>query len=511
MKKVKVIRLVTVIVLIVMFLVMSLYLFLPRRGDSDSGVTAVCFIDEDRLFPQMDYRQLFSALDISSAYSVGEELSLEQMKDRIDKASKEKKADTIVLLCDGDYAVSGLMIAKDDARIKTLVLLTPSVPEDADLSEFGTKVPATDICIFAEERARANSLYERLSGEDTKFTQGVFADTHGMSLYISPDTTRYFGTYSGWTKSPALAGSATLNHPVVQSYLANYLKNHALEQEGLSRAPMWIWVMKVLCTMFVAIAFFVYVATLPGGKKKTHDKDAVEKAEEETHRMADGRLKLKNRSIFVKYKASLVHLMGLQLLLGAIFAVIGAFFVGGKTSNVKHVLLIWMFMSFFSSAFFLLRYIRKLPKKDVRAHRAMFPMQIVFVAALILDIFLLTLLWRGTGFLHFSLLLVIAVLLSIMVAVSLYMLDLTDNFYMKSQGQGNGVLDSIRFSAIRFVPIVIVLLFSIIMDKEICTLQIMILSAALLGSAFLRRIVKRGALGDVLSVVLYACLYWMMF
>ncbi len=511
MKRVKVVRLVSVIVLIVMFLAMSLYLFLPRRGDSDSGVTAVCFIDEDRLFPQMDYSQLFSALDISSDYSVGEGLSLEQMRERVDDVAKEKKADRIVLLCDGSYAESGLALAKEEPKIKTLVLMTPVIPEEADLSELGTQVPKTDICIFAEEKAHANSLYERLSGEDTKFTQGVFADAQGMCLYISPDATRYFGTYSGFFKSPALSASATLNHPVVQSYLANYLKNHCLEQDGLSRAPMWIWVMKVLCTTLVVVAFFVYVATLPSGQKKTHEKDAVEKAEEETRRTADGRLKLKNRSIFVKYKASLIHLLGLELLLGAIFAVIGAFFVGGRVQNVKHVLLIWIFASFFSSAFFLLRYIRKLPKKEARANRAMFPLQIVYVAALILDIFLLTLLWRGAGFLKFSLLSVIAVLLSVMLGASIYMLDLIDNFYMKTQGQGNGVLDSIRFSAIRFVPIVIVLLFSIIMEKEICSLQIMILSVSLLVSAFLRRITKRGALGDVLSVVLYACLYWMMF
>jgi len=511
MKKVKVIRLVSVIVLIVMLLVMSLYLFLPKRGDADSGVAAVLFIDEDRIFPQMDYRQMFSALDISSDYSIGEDLSPDAMKARLDRVAKEKKAGTLVLVCDGDYALSGLTLAKEDTRIKTLVLLSPVIPDEEDLSDLGTKVPATDICIFAEEKSKANTLYERLSGEDTKFTQGVFTDSRGMTLHISPDATRYFGTYSGIFQSRDLAGTMTLINPVVQSYLANYIKNHALEQQGLTRAPMWIWVMKVLCTMFVVIAFFLYVATLPSGKRKTMDKEALEKEEEQTRRSPDGRLKLKNRSIFVKYKASLVHLLGLLLLLGGIFAVIGCFFVVKDPSHVKHVLLIWVFFSFFASAFFLLRYLRKLPKKDVRAHRAMFPMQIVFVAAVFLDIFLLTLLWRGTVILRFSLLLVIAVLLSVMLGFSVFMLDKTDSFYMKAQGQGNGVLDSVRFSAIRFVPMVICLLFSIIMDKEVCSLQIVILAASLLVCAFLRRITKRGALGEVLSVVLYAGLFWMMF
>ncbi|MBR3056374.1 MAG: hypothetical protein IKG93_00250, partial [Clostridiales bacterium] len=350
------------------------------------------------------------------------------------------------------------------------------------------------------------------SGEDTKFTSGVFADAQGMCLYISPDATRYLGTYEGLVQSPELSASFTLSHPVVQTYLANYLKNHCLEQQGISRAPMWIWVMKVLCTMFVAIAFFLYVATLPSGKMKTVEKETLENEEEEqSRRSADGRLKLKNRSVFVKYKASLVHLLGLQLLLGAIFALIGCIFVAKSTSHVKHVLLIWVFTSLFSSAFFMLRYIRKLPKKEVRQHRAMFPMQIAFVSVLLLDIFLLTLIWRGTGFLRFSLLLVIAVFLSVMLGVSVYMLNLTDSFYMKAQGQGNGVLDSVRFSAIRFVPMVIVLLFSIIMERKVCSIQIMILAAALIISALMRRITKRGAFGEVLSVVLYSCLYWMMF
>ena len=155
MKKVKIVRLVSVIVLAVMFLVMSLYLFLPRRGDTGSGVTALCFIDEDRLFPQMDYSQLFSSLDISSTYSVGEKCTLEQMKEKLNQVIKEKKAEKVVLVCDGDYALSGLKLASEETRIKTLVLLTPEISEEEDLSAFGTK-------------ARGNCHYN-YSGKGKKF------------------------------------------------------------------------------------------------------------------------------------------------------------------------------------------------------------------------------------------------------------------------------------------------------------------------------------------------------
>ena len=42
-------------------------------------------------------------------------------------------------------------------------------------------------------------------------------------------------------------------------------------------------------------------------------------------------------------------------------------------------------------------------------------------------------------------------------------------------------------------------------------MQILLLALSLLVASFMRRIIKRGALGETLSVVLFSCLYWMMF
>ena len=66
MKKIRLIRLICVIVLAVILIVASLFILIPRRNDSSSGRAALCFVHEDIMFPQMDYSQLFSQLDIAS-------------------------------------------------------------------------------------------------------------------------------------------------------------------------------------------------------------------------------------------------------------------------------------------------------------------------------------------------------------------------------------------------------------------------------------------------------------
>ena len=58
---------------------------------------------------------------------------------------------------------------------------------------------------------------------------------------------------------------------------------------------------------------------------------------------------------------------------------------------------------------------------------------------------------------------------------------------------------------------VIVFSFSIIMGRGVYAVQVILLSASLLGASYLRRVVRKGALGEVLSVILFAALYWMMF
>ena len=58
---------------------------------------------------------------------------------------------------------------------------------------------------------------------------------------------------------------------------------------------------------------------------------------------------------------------------------------------------------------------------------------------------------------------------------------------------------------------VIVFFFSVIIGREIYAVRVIILLLSLIGASYLRRVVKKGALGDLFSVILYACLYWMMF
>ncbi len=513
MKHVKILRLVSVLILLVLFLFLSLYLLIPRSGDGSKGTMAVCFIDEDRMFPVMDYRQMFSSLDMKAEYILDEDLSLEEMEQKIASARSDANAEKVVLICDGSYAWRGMTIASRKAEVGTLILMSPSFSDKEDLGDFGTTNPKKDVAIFTTESRQCDLLYERLSGEDTTYTPGVMGDKRGMAIRISPDSTRYYANYTGFFKASShAAGTVTLNDPVVQSYLANYIKNYCLKESGTSSAMIFIWAVKVICTTLLLVAFFLYAATIPKGKgyamAKTPAGDAEDPVSAKDPR---GRVRLKNRSVTTKFISSMKHLMALQFLLGLCFAAGGCVFVWRTPSHVNHVLLIWMWLSFVSSAFFLLRYIRKLPPKTARKSRSFLPIQIMFVVGFLLDVFLLSLLWRGEGFLSFSLILPIAVMLAVMVAVAVFMLDKTDTFYLKMQGKGNGVLDSVIFIAIRFVPMVIVFVFSIIMNRDICALRVILLAVGLLLSAILRRIIKRGASGDVLSAVLYASLYWMMF
>ena len=91
------------------------------------------------------------------------------------------------------------------------------------------------------------------------------------------------------------------------------------------------------------------------------------------------------------------------------------------------------------------------------------------------------------------------------------MLQLTDAFFGNLTEEPHLLLDSVKFSAIRFVPMVIVFVFSIIMRRELCAVQVLLLIASLAGASFIRRMIRRGAFGETLSVVLFSCLYWMLF
>jgi len=141
----------------------------------------------------------------------------------------------------------------------------------------------------------------------------------------------------------------------------------------------------------------------------------------------------------------------------------------------------------------------------------MWGIHLAFTILLFSVIFMLTLFWKGAGFLKPDLMLLVALLLSVMTGVSMIMLQLCDNFFGRIQGTRQSVIDSIKFSAIRFVPMVIVFVFSLIMNRGLCAFRISVLTASLAGASYLRRVIKRGAFGEVLSVVLYSCLYWMMF
>ena len=523
MKKIRLIRLICVIVLAVILIVASLFILIPRRNDSSSGRAALCFVHEDIMFPQMDYSQLFSQLDIASYYVIDDSCSKEEMQKKISKISAPNG---LILFCEGDYALSGLQIASENAGITDLFLVSPELSSDADLGRIGTTSPSCRVAIFSEAGKTADNLYERLSGEDTKFTPGTRTESGAPELYLSSDANRYYAK-TGYCKDPQIASVMVLNNPQMQTYMANYIKNHVLLQKGISNAPLLTWSMKMILTIFSVIAFFVYAATLPPNKKLA-PANAGDRGEEGS--VGDGAApsakgpagaapelarnragKLRGRSIADKYKSALNHLLALQGFLGVLFALVTIFFVIRKQSAYQAVLLLWVCVTYLSSAFFLMPFLKKVKNRKVRSNRSMWPIHAAFTFLLAAVVFMLRLLWKGSGFLNFNLFILVEFALSVMVFVSITMLQLSDNFFGRIQGSSQSVLDSVKFLVIRLVPMVIVFVFSIIMNRELFAIKVLLLAVSLLLASYLRRVVKRGALGETLSVVLFSCLYWMMF
>ncbi|MBO4689024.1 MAG: hypothetical protein J5636_11005 [Clostridiales bacterium] len=522
MKKIRRLRTICVIVLSLILLFVSLDLLLPRRNDAKSGRAAVCFVHEGLLFPQTDISQLFSHLDIASYYFVEDGLTKEEMAQEVARVLSRRRIDSVILVCEGDYALSGLSIAMENSSVSSdnrggaegnggitdLILLSPELPSGADLGETSARTPACRVAILSEKGTSSDILYERLSGEDTRLARGVKADESAPELYLSSDAMRYYARMGTYPNSE-IASVATMNSPVMQTYLANYLKNHTLGNKGISRVPLWTWVAKTVCTIFTLIAFFLYASTLPANRRFKPEETQKEPGEKGRER--DRRGRLRGRSIAEKYRSSLNHLLALQLLLGGVISLPALVFVASKNTAYRVVLLVWVCVSFLSSAFFLMPYIRKLKGRKVRSSRSMWLLHLLFTIFLGADIFLLTLLWKGAGFLKLDILLLVAIVLSVLVGIAMAMLRLTDNFFGKIQGSNQSVLDSAKFSAIRFVPLVIVFTFSIIIGRELYAVQVFLLAASLLGASYLRRVVRKGALGEVLSVILFAALYWMMF
>lgn len=517
MKKIRRIRIICIILMAIILIVSSLFVLLPRRNDGSKGCAAVLFAHEDVMFPEMDYSQLFSQLDITSHFVIDDSITEEKMGEKIADVLSSSKIDSVILICEGDYAKSGFSLTSGDASISDLILISPEM-DITDLGAIGTGEPEARVALFSEQNKTADTLYERLSGEDTKFTPGKRAGSQAPELFLSSDARRYYARRGDWS-DPQIASLMTMNNPVMQTYLGNYVKNHVLEEEGVSRAPLLTWIMKTSSTVLAIIAFFLYAATLPANRRfapvkknsaeEDEEKTEIPSAPKEQERGRDGRIR--GRSIADKYRSSLNHLLALEIFLGCVMSLPAMYFISKKQQSFQTVLLLWICISLLSSAFFLLPFIRRIRNRKVRSNRSMWGIHIAFTILLGSVIFMLTLFWKGAGFLKPDLMLLVALLLSVMTGVSVIMLQLCDNFFGRIQGTRQSVVDSIKFSAIRFVPMVIVFIFSLIINRGLCAYRIFVLTASLAGASYLRRVIKRGAFGEVLSVVLYSCLYWMMF
>lgn len=515
MRKTRRLRLIAIAILAVVLLVVSLDLLISRSGDGDSGIVAVFFVSDERLFPQMDYQLLCSSEDIRAVFVNERDLSLEEMTARVEKIAKQDDMSALILICEGEYTTSGLQIASNHQYISDLVLLSPQIKRQAELNEFGAGKPACRVAIFSARTFTSDLIYERISGEDTQFTRGTKADESAPERFLSSDARQYYARMNNWSDS-VVSQERLMNSPVMQTYLANYIHNYVLEEEGISRAPLGYWALKTVCTTLTIVAFFLYAATWPKDEKialpiRSEEFDPDWKEHNAGEASSARRTKSKERPLVEKYRSALGHLFEFQSVCGISVAIAACCLVAMGKTAYHTLLLVWICFSLLSSAFYLLRFLRRIKERNVRKNRSMWQIHLGFTILLILDIFMLKLLWKGTGFLKLNLLLLVGILLSVMVWVATTMLQLTDEFFGKNQGSRQSVMDSLLFSAIRFVPMVIVFIFSVIIGEEVYALRTILLLLALIGASYLRRVIRKGGKGELFSVILYACLYWMMF
>ncbi len=517
MRKTRRLRLIAIAILAIVLLVVSLDLLISRSDDGDSGIVAVFFVSDERMFPQMDYQLLCSSEDIRTVFVNERGLSLEEMTAHVEKIAKQYDTSSLILICEGEYTTAGLQIASNHQSISNLVLLSPQIKRQAELNEFGAGKPACRVAIFSAKTITSDLIYERLSGEDTQFTRGTKADESAPERFLSSDARQYYARMSNWSDS-VVSQERLLISPVIQTYLANYIHNYVLEEDGISRAPLEYWALKTVCTTLTIVAFFLYAATWPKDKKFSVTVNTAEHQSDLSGNGADtvppvrrAKGKTIERPLVEKYRSALNHLLALQGVLAIASALVACIFVARRKAAFYTVMLVWICISLLSSAFYLLRFLRRIKERNVRKNRSMWQSHLIFTILLILDIFVLKLLWKGTGFLKLNLLLLVGILLSVMVWVAITMLQLTDEYFGKNQGSKQSVMDSLLFSAIRFVPMVIVFIFSVIIGREVYALRTILLLLALIGASYLRRVIRKGGKGELFSVILYASLYWMMF
>lgn len=130
MRRTRTLRLIALAIMAVVLLTVSLDLLISRSGDGDSGRVAVFFVSDERMFPQTDFRLLCSSEDIEAVFVIENDLDIEEMSQQVDQALERHDATSVVVLCEGDYAVEGLQIASEDNRVSDLVLLSPKVPSN---------------------------------------------------------------------------------------------------------------------------------------------------------------------------------------------------------------------------------------------------------------------------------------------------------------------------------------------------------------------------------------------
>ncbi len=247
---------------VVLLLFSTLYTFMIPVREGNGSVTRAILIGTDSILPGTDYALALKDLGLSVT-------TLRYAPDMADSAIKgaleSSPAHSCVLVAFGRAGMPALKAAAESGVAAGLVLISPDLTSADDLSLFGRSEPNCPIILFSDGNDLSRSLYERLSGEDTKLFGGM-AGTGLFSpqSYLSPDGSRCLQTWKLPLPS-SLSGSLLPLYSGVPQAMRDYLLSTGITGGTSGNIPMQFLThgVRLLSAVLALAGVFLFYSTVP--------------------------------------------------------------------------------------------------------------------------------------------------------------------------------------------------------------------------------------------------------
>ncbi|HPE38779.1 MAG TPA: hypothetical protein PK567_04730 [Bacillota bacterium] len=476
-----------------------------------SDVHVICLEDEGDSFPRMDYQILFSNADIEAHFYANRQWSADDIRAKVTKLCEKEGATSVVLFAKGENAYAALEAAVDNSMVSDVILLSPVFDENANMDRFGMNQPSASVAVFDGGLPYAHSLYERLSGEDTLFTRGIqYQGLFSTECFISPDATRYLSV-TDMVGNATIASDFHVENPVVQTQIYDYLQHYINEETSSSRPTFWYWMGKTTGVFFGIIGILLFAATVPKPKKRTVDASGSRADSPTTDAPAavtQGRPVLKTRPISEKYAAKCMHCFWFSLLLSFLFGCLSVVALLIDVRFAKLSVLCGVALPIWFCALMSWKYMTgKSEKRRVSRNTMITTLMLIFT---ILSLWLInSVLWSDAWtVMQGAITIIIVTIVSIFLFIGTWVLMRIDT-KMDPICAGTGVFRARKFIAVRFVPFVPVLLFSVIIDKGASFFDMISLMLLICVIDFLRIFIHNQSSKEAFAAFTYAGLFFM--